>query len=61
MWCFQQGYTNPTDRARVTNWLLKPDELLHPDDIALRPQLLAMADEVLAALAADVPTEEENP
>ena len=50
MWCYQQGYTNPLDREGMTNWLLDDPATLHPDDAALRPRLLAMADEILAAL-----------
>jgi hypothetical protein len=51
MYCWKEGYTNAEDRAVLPNWLLEPDELLHRDDVALRPHLLAMADEVLAAAA----------
>lgn len=48
MWCYQQGYVKAEDRAGMTNWLLEDPMTLHPDDAALRPHLLAMADEVLA-------------
>jgi hypothetical protein len=51
MYCYQQGYTNPIDRACLTNWMADPDDQLHPDDIVLRRHLLGMADEILALLA----------
>lgn len=51
MWCFQQGYVKAEDRAILTNWLLNDESTLHVDDLALKPHLLAMADEVLDALA----------
>jgi hypothetical protein len=50
MWCYQEGYMLPEDRAPMTNWLLEPDVMLHPEDVAERDALLTMADEVLAAL-----------
>jgi hypothetical protein len=34
----------------MTNWLLEDPSTLHPDDALLRPQLLTMVDELLAAL-----------
>jgi hypothetical protein len=51
MWCHQQGYLNPADRAILTNWITEPDDQLHPDDIKERTGLLTAADEVLALLA----------
>ena len=60
MWCLDQGYTNPEDRQVLidaaakrgenANWLLDDPATLHPDDAAQRPHLLAMADEVIAAV-----------
>ena len=50
LWCFNEGYVNAEDRAIMTNWLLADPANLHPDDVALRPHLLAMADEVLALI-----------
>ena len=50
MWCFQEGYVTPFDRAIVPNWLLEDITTLHPDDVVLRENLLVAADEVLAAL-----------
>lgn len=50
MWCLNQGYTAAEDRAILTNWLEEDPASLHPDDVALRPRLLAMADEVIAAV-----------
>lgn len=48
MWCYQQGYMNVEDRG--DNWMLEPDSALHVDDIMTKRILLAMADEVLAAM-----------
>jgi hypothetical protein len=50
IWCFDQGYVNPRDRAILTNWLLDDPARLNPHDAKLRLQLLAMADEILALL-----------
>lgn len=50
IWCYGQGYVKAEDRAPLTNWLLDDPVTLHPDDAALRPHLLAMADEVLATI-----------
>jgi len=51
MWCFDQGYRTPEDRALMTNWMLEPDDQQHPDDLVEKEQLLRMADEVLVAMA----------
>ena len=53
MWCFEEGYTKAEDRAILTNWLLRRNSSMHPNDIELRDNLLAMADEILAALEAE--------
>lgn len=50
MYCYQQGYVKAEDRAILANWLLDDPATLHPDDAALHPHLLAMADEILDAL-----------
>lgn len=50
MWCYQQGYTNPADRASLTNWLGDDPATLHPDDKPVQQGLLGMADEILALL-----------
>lgn len=50
MWCLDQGYVNAEDRAISDNWLEKDPATLHPDDARLRPHLLSMADEVIAAV-----------
>jgi hypothetical protein len=55
MWCLDQGYTDAEDRALLENWLQDDPVTLHPDDAKLRPHLLAMADEVLAAAGAELP------
>lgn len=52
LWCISEGYTKAEDRDILTNWLEK--DPIHPDDAALRPQLLAMADEVLALMKAEI-------
>lgn len=48
LYCYQQGYTDPSDRAVLSNWIANPPEVLHPDDRKLRESLLAMADEIRA-------------
>jgi hypothetical protein len=51
MWCLDQGYVNAEDRAVLTyNWLEEDPAMLHPDDAARRPHLLAMADEIIEAV-----------
>ena len=51
MWCFHEGYMKAEDRAvGEGNWLLLPVSDLHPDDVELRENLLAMADEILEAM-----------
>jgi hypothetical protein len=50
MYCYQQGYTDPADRAVLTNWLGDDPATLHPDDVPLQRNLLGMADEILALL-----------
>lgn len=53
MWCFNEGYVNAVDRVGMKNWLLDDPAKLHPDDAALRPHLLAMADELIAAMQSE--------
>jgi hypothetical protein len=50
MWCFEHGYVNAEDRSVLTNWLEEDPATLHPADAGRRPHLLAMADEVIAAV-----------
>jgi hypothetical protein len=50
MWCYDQGYTNPADRAILENWLGADPATLHPDDVVKQQALLGMADEILALL-----------
>jgi hypothetical protein len=49
LWCLQQGYVKAEDRDILHNWLDDDPATLHPDDAEIRPHLLAMADEVIAA------------
>ena len=51
MWCYDQGYTNPADRADLTNWMGNDPATLHSHDVERQRALLGMADEVLALLA----------
>lgn len=51
LWCFNQGYVKAEDRSILTNWLLEPAGQLSRDDLTLRANLLAMTDELLAAIA----------
>lgn len=53
MWCYEQGDGNPEDRAGMRNWMGDDPARMHPDDVKDRRVLLGMADEVLAALAAE--------
>jgi hypothetical protein len=53
LWCFQEGYIAAEDRVGMTNWLEEDPRQLHPDDQALWPQLLALANEVIAAVRED--------
>lgn len=50
MYCYQQGYTAPVDRAGLTNWLGDHPSTLHPDDVERQRDLLRMADEILALI-----------
>ena len=52
LWCLQQGYVKAEDRAILHNWLDDDPATLHPNDAETRPHLLAMADEVIAAVNA---------
>lgn len=54
LWCLDQGYENPADRAILHNWLDDDPATLHPDDAKLRPHLLGMADAIIAAVRRDV-------
>lgn len=52
IYCFNQGYVTPEDRAVVRNWMgddLDPAKS-HPNDIVTQAACLGMADEVLALL-----------
>jgi len=60
MYCLDQGYANRADRDILTNWLLEDPATLHPDDQALRPHLLAMADEVIAAVRRQLADDERQ-
>jgi hypothetical protein len=61
LWCANQGYILPEDRAVSGNWFLEPLDLQHPDDIEERPGWLDMADSVLAAIDAEIdPMSEEE-
>lgn len=51
MWCYEQGYTNPADRAILTNWMGDDPATLTPNDVKTRRALLGMADEILALVA----------
>jgi hypothetical protein len=54
LWCYEQGYTKAEDReGGIGNWLLRDPATLCAEDVELRLDLLAMADEVLAALEAE--------
>ena len=50
LWCLSEGYTKAEDRAGMTNWVASDNPWLTPEDQALKADLLAMADEVLAAM-----------
>ncbi|MEY4932522.1 MAG: hypothetical protein RLZZ403_842 [Pseudomonadota bacterium] len=52
MWCFSEGYGLKEDRDVLTsgNWLLDPDERLHPDDVVQKAQLLALGRDLVAAV-----------
>jgi len=51
MWCLGQGYSNPEDRAILTNWFGDDPATLTPEDAVTRVHLLEMADEVIADAA----------
>jgi hypothetical protein len=52
LWCIREGYTAAADRATLTNWMGDDPATMHPADVVARRELLQMADEVLAAVAA---------
>jgi hypothetical protein len=52
LWCANQGYLHPDDRALLDNHFLPDAGPLHPDDAAEVPHWLEMADQVLAAIQA---------
>jgi hypothetical protein len=52
MWCFNEGYVTVEDRAFMENWMGEHQD--NAEDEATRQRFLAMADEVLNALAADL-------
>jgi len=49
MWCFEEGYRTAEDRVIMENWIALPDEALSLDDVITKENLLAMADEIIAA------------
>jgi hypothetical protein len=51
IWCYQEGYRSPGDRAGRANWIAYDDADLHVSDAEEKHALLAMADSILAALA----------
>jgi hypothetical protein len=53
MWCNQEGYHLPEDRAIITNWMREDAALLCREDEATRDTLVEQAREVLAALAVE--------
>jgi len=53
LWCLDQGYVDAADRAILHNWFKADPAALNPDDAARRLHLLAMADEVIAAVTGD--------
>lgn len=59
LWCLQQGYAKPEDRAILHNWIGDPGNLT-PGDAETRLDLLAMADEVIAAARAVCTATPEN-
>lgn len=50
LWCYKQGYTRADDRAVLANWMSDDPATLTLEDAAERCRLLAMADEILAAV-----------
>ena len=48
MWCFEQGYRTPEDRAIMENWFGEHQD--NATDETTRQSLLVMADEVFAEL-----------
>lgn len=50
IYCWNEGYRTPEDRAILKNWISDPDDQLHPDDIATRDALRVMADGILETL-----------
>jgi hypothetical protein len=59
MWCFSEGYGLPEDRPE-DNWLLEPDERLHPDDVRLKAQLIALGRDLVAAIEPVVRADERR-
>lgn len=53
MWCYEQGYADPADRAILTNFMADDPDTHSPGDAETMRSLLAMADEVLAIVAAE--------
>lgn len=51
MWCYAEGYRTSEDRELMENWMGEHQD--NAEDEATRQTLLAMADEVLAALDAE--------
>lgn len=47
IWCWQEGYNNPDDRAILRNWMRDDENSMHPNDIRDRDALLPIADEVI--------------
>lgn len=55
LWQANQGYIKAEDRnIGEGNWFLEPIEALHVDDAAERPGWIEMAEEVVAAVKAEM-------
>lgn len=52
MYCYQQGYTSPDDRAGLENWMADDPATLTDNDVRTQRGLLGMADEILATMDA---------
>lgn len=47
IWCWQEGYNHPDERALLRNWMRDDENGMHPNDIRDRDALLPIADEVI--------------
>lgn len=50
IWCYDQGYRKPEDRAILTNWTGRDPSTLTPKDTAEQAALLAMADDIILTI-----------